>query len=93
MELHQLQIKTAFLNGDLEGTIYMQQPEGYAEGGPNGVCCLRKSLYDLKQAPIAWNTRLMQESEAVKPMPSASGADAELSQLSTKAATSPSWCT
>ncbi len=38
MELHQLDINTAFLNGDLEETIYMQQTEGYAEGGPSMVC-------------------------------------------------------
>ena len=65
MELHQLDIKTAFLNGDLEETIYMQQPEGYAEGGPNMVCHLRKALYGLKQAPRAWNTRLKQELESM----------------------------
>ena len=65
LELHQLDIKTAFLNGDLEETIYMQQPEGYVEGGHNMVCHLRKSLYGLKQAPRAWNTRLKQELEGM----------------------------
>ena len=53
MELHQLDIKTAFLNGDLEESIYMEQLEGYAEGGSNMVCHLRKTLYGLKQAPRA----------------------------------------
>ncbi len=76
LELHQLDIKTAFLNGDLEETIYMQQPEGYAEGGPNMVCRLRKSLYGLKQAPRAWNTRLKQELEGMGF--TAPGADAGL---------------
>ncbi len=76
LELHQLDIKTAFLNGDLEDTIYMHQPEGYAEGGPSMVCRLRKSLYGLKQAPRAWNTRLKQELEGMGFI--ASGADAGL---------------
>ncbi len=76
LELHQLDIKTAFLNGDLDETSHMQQPEGYAEGGPNMVCHLRKSLYGLKQAPRAWNTRLKQELEGRGF--TASGADAGL---------------
>ena len=63
MELHQLDIKTAFLKGELEETICMQQPQGFTEGGPNVVCHLRKALYGLKQAPRAWNTRLKQEQE------------------------------
>ncbi len=76
MELHQLDIKTAFLNGDLEETIYIKQPEGYAEGGPSMVCRLRKSLYGLKQASRAGNTRLKQELESMGF--TASGADAGL---------------
>ncbi len=63
MELHQLDIKTAFLNCELKETIHMQQPEGYNEGGANMVCLLRKSLYGSKQAPRAWNRRLRQELE------------------------------
>ena len=73
MELRQLDIKTAFLNGELEGTIYMQQPQGFAEGGPDVVCHIRKALYGLKQAPRAWNTRLEQELESMGF--TASGAD------------------
>ena len=63
LELHQLDIKTAFLNGELEETIYMKQAEGYEEGPPDTACHLRKSLYGLRQAPRAWNTRLKKELE------------------------------
>jgi hypothetical protein len=58
MELYHLDIKTAFLNGDLEETIYMQQPPGYEEGGPGVVCRLHKALYGLRQAPRAWHLKL-----------------------------------
>ena len=60
-ELHHLDIKTAFLNGTLEESIYMVQPPGYEQGGVNIVCHLQKSLYGLKQAPRAWHTRLTAE--------------------------------
>ena len=45
-------VKTAFLNGDLEKEIYMDQPESFVKPGQKSkVCKLTKSLYDLKQAP------------------------------------------
>ena len=53
--LEQLDVKTAFLHGDLEEDLYMIQPEGFiVQGQENLVCKLRKSLYDLKQAPRQW---------------------------------------
>ena len=63
MEIHHVDIKTAFLNGELEETIYMQQPPGFEEGPPGMACRLIKSLYGLKQAPRAWYTRLIKELE------------------------------
>ena len=51
LEVEQLDVKTAFLHGDLEEEIYMEQPEGFkARGKEDLICRLRKSLYGLKQA-------------------------------------------
>ena len=51
-----MDVKIAFLNGDLEEEIYMTQPEGcVADGQENKVCELLKSLYGLKQAPKQWH--------------------------------------
>jgi hypothetical protein len=50
--VHQMDVKTTFLNGELEEEIYMQQPEGFVvKGQESKMCRLIKSLYDLKQAP------------------------------------------
>jgi len=49
LELHQVNINTAFLNGELEEEVYMRQPEGFvAEGREHLVCRLKKSLYGLE---------------------------------------------
>jgi hypothetical protein len=57
LEIQQMDIKTAFLNGDLNEEVYVLPPDGFE--APSGkVCRLNKSLYGLKQAPRAWYDRL-----------------------------------
>jgi transposase InsO family protein len=58
-EIHQMDVKTAFLNGEIDKLIFMEQPEYYVKRNQEHlVCRLKKSLYGLKQAPRIWNKLL-----------------------------------
>ena len=61
MIIHQMDVKTAYLNAPLDCDIYMEQPEGFEKRGADGeklVCKLKKSLYGLKQSGRNWNNML-----------------------------------
>ena len=61
LELHQMDVKMAFLNGELEENVYMAQPKGFVmEGKERMRCRLKKSIYELKQASRQWNLKLDQ---------------------------------
>jgi transposase InsO family protein len=59
LHLGQFDVTTAFLYGELEECIFMQQPPGYETGNAGKVCKLKRSLYGLKQAPRCWNKRFI----------------------------------
>ena len=61
IKLHQMDVKSAFLNGFLNEEAYVEQPKGFEDPHfPNHVFKLKKALYGLKQAPRAWYERLTQ---------------------------------
>ncbi len=57
LHIQQMDVKGAYLNGTLKERVYMQQPEGFADG-TGRVCLLVKTLYGLKQAWREWNIEL-----------------------------------
>src|SRR5713226_3737955 len=58
-DLHQMDVKTTFLNGVIEEEVYIEQPQGFeVEDKRTHVCKLKKVLYGLKQAPTAWYGRI-----------------------------------
>jgi hypothetical protein len=57
-EVHQMDVKSAFLHENSKEEIYMEQPPRYVQNDSNLVCLLKKSLYGLKQAPRAWYAKM-----------------------------------
>jgi hypothetical protein len=53
-----MDVKSAFLHGDLQEEIYIEKPPGYVQNDSILVCHLKKSLYGLKQAPQAWYAKM-----------------------------------
>ena len=61
MTVHQMDVKTAYLNAPIDREIYIEQPEGFEKLGNNGeklVCKLNRPLYRLKQSGRNWNNLL-----------------------------------
>lgn len=57
--IHQLDVKPAFLNGELKEEVYLEKHEGFVQKGKeNLVCKLKKALYGLKQAPKSWYEKI-----------------------------------
>lgn len=52
--LYQMDVKNSFLHGDLKEEVYTRVPQGVSSQSSTSMCQLRRSLYDLKQAPRAW---------------------------------------
>ena len=64
LKLHQMDVATAFLNGELMDEVYMKQPEGFVSTGQ--VCKLKRSIYGLKQLPQCWNHAIDRQLKKMK---------------------------
>ena len=61
LELYQMDVRTTFLNGELNEEIYMDQPEGFeTKEQKRKVCKFKRSIYGLKQASRQWNVKFHQ---------------------------------
>lgn len=58
MDMEHLDVTTAFLNGELDEQIFMEQPSGFNNQNSDKVCLLKKSIYGLKQASRVWNQKI-----------------------------------
>ena len=59
LKVHQMDVKTTFLNDVVEEEVHVEQPLGFeTHDRKNHVCKLKKALYGLKQAPRTWNDRM-----------------------------------
>jgi hypothetical protein len=56
--LHRMNVKTTFLNGEIEEEVYIEQPNGFVIHEESHVCRLKKAVYGPKQAPRAWYARI-----------------------------------
>jgi hypothetical protein len=58
-KIHQMDVKTTFLNGLIQEEVYIEKPLGFeVHGRESHVCRMKKALYGLKQAPRAWYSRI-----------------------------------
>jgi hypothetical protein len=59
LKIYQMDVKSTFLNGNLEEELYIEQPEGFQLSKDGDyVCKTKKSIYGLKKSPRAWYSRL-----------------------------------
>ena len=66
LHLHSIDISHAYLNGEMDCDVYMEQPEGFAVGDPREmVCLLKKSIYGTKQGGNRWNQKMRSVLEAI----------------------------
>ena len=66
LHLHSIDISHAYLNGEMDCDVYMEQPEGFAVGDPRHmVCLLKKSIYGMKQGGNRWNQKMRSVLEAI----------------------------